>query len=85
MKLVILALLMINSSFAQDFCNPLNAREVKKIDLSMTPNYFLKPRRTVAIFSISRWGKNLMLDTKTGQQTVLMVMPIQFRALTEKF
>ena len=71
MKLVILALLMINSSFAQDFCNPLNAREVKKIDLSMTPNYFFKTSADGRYIYYISMGKNLMLDTKTGQQTVL--------------
>lgn len=71
MKLVILDLLLINSSFAQDFCNPLNAREVKNIPLDSTPNYFFKTSADGRYVYYITKGQNLMLDTKTGNQTVL--------------
>ena len=71
MKFVILALLLINSSFAQDFCNPLQVRDVETIKLNMTPNYFFKTSADGRYIYYIALGQNLMLDTKTGEQTVL--------------
>ncbi len=71
MKFIVLAILFISNSWAQDFCQPISPRKIQNIPLNSTPNYFFKTSADGRYIYYISQGQNLMLDIHTGKQTTL--------------